>query len=83
MDKNESNKRAWRRLKDVDYICVEARPAVNADAKCVSVTLDWIPKGNSGACEAYQQLQKASMRCKTNEQAARFYAALREWAEGQ
>lgn len=78
-----SNKRNWAKLKDVDYIRVEVRPPqrqLPGDFRC-QLTLDWLPAGDSGACDAFQALLEASLCQKTPEQAKTFYEALRAFAE--
>jgi hypothetical protein len=78
-----TNKQEWAKLKDVDYIRVETRPPrrdFNANTRC-QLTLDWLPAGDSGACDAFQALLKASLCQKTPEQSKAFYEALREFAE--
>jgi hypothetical protein len=81
MTRVERNLRRWARLGDVEFVRIEARPARRLKSDVEAVTLDWVPDGSSGACAAFQSLQRAVLRAKTHDEAARLYVALRSFAE--
>lgn len=81
MGEYESNPKRWRREKSREYILIETRPAKSAANPPAAVTLDWLPGGTSGACAAFQALQRAVLRCKAEDTAAALYAALHTFAE--
>ena len=79
---HETNKHRWRRLGDVDYVCLDVRPARKAE-NGLAATLEWLPAGTSGACEAFQSLQATVTSLKTPEKCAAFYEALKRFADEQ
>jgi len=88
----ETNKAAWRRLGDRQYVRIEVRPPRKqalAD-NGVSIDLDFLPSHDSGAYEAISALTLAAtsqrglriLNDSTEEsRSEQFYAALKEFAE--
>jgi len=80
---NESPKQFWQRYGTVDYLRIETRPPRKRpknDGRC-QVIIESTPDGTLGGHDALEAIIRCKLRLATGEQARRFYAALKVFAE--